>query len=90
MVQLLLHMALPFKQRVHLVAGHRFAKLGIDLFKLFQQMDGLLYRFFHDLAHSSRIVDQRSLLQIADHIAWRDNGLAVKLLVHGRQYAQER
>ena len=41
MVQLLLHFALPLKQRVHFVVRHRFAKFGVDRFKLFQQIDSL-------------------------------------------------
>jgi len=90
MVQLLLHLALPLEQRVHFVVRHLFAKLGVDLFKLFQQIDSLLYGFFHNFAYRSRIVYQRFLLQIADRIARRENGLAVKLLVHARQNAQQR
>jgi len=55
-VRLLLHLALLFEQRVHCVVGHRFAELGVDRFKLFQQIDDLLYGFFDNLAHRSRIV----------------------------------
>src|SRR5207302_10744448 len=65
-------------------------KLGVDLFKLFQQIDSLLYGLFHNFAHRSRIVYQRFLLQTADRIARRENGLAVELLVHARQDAQQR
>ena len=57
MVELLLHLALPLEQRVHLVVGHLFGKLGVDLFELFQQVDRLLYGFFDDFAHGARIVD---------------------------------
>ena len=66
MIELLLHLALPFEQLVHLVVGHLLGKLGVDLFKLFQQIDGLLHGFFDDFAHGARVVDQRLLFEIAD------------------------
>ena len=90
MVQLLLHLALPLEQRVHFVVRHLFTKLGVDLFKLFQQIDSLLYGLFHNFAYRSRIVYQRFLLQIADRIARRENGLAVELLVRAGNDPQQR
>ena len=66
MVELLLHLSLALEQIVHVVVGHLFSKLRIDLFKLFQQTDRLLHGFFNNLAHRARVVDQRFLLQISD------------------------
>ena len=78
MIQLLLHLALALEQLVHVVVGHLFGELGVDLFELFQQIDGLLDRFFDDFAHGARIVDQRFLLQITDGVARREHRLAVE------------
>ena len=88
MIQLLLHLALPLEQLVHLVVGHLFGELGVDLFKLFQQIDGLLHGLFDNFAHRARIIDQRFLLQIADRVARREHSLAVDLFVHARHDAQ--
>ena len=65
MIELLLHLALAFEQLVHVVVGHFLGELGVDLFKFFEQVDGLLHRFFDHLAHRARVVDQRLLLQIS-------------------------
>ena len=81
MIELLLHFALPLEQLVHLFVGHLFAKLGVDLFKLFQQIDSFLHGFFDDFAHGARIVDQRFLFEITDGVARRDDRLAVDLFV---------
>ena len=66
MVELFLHFALALEQLVHFVVGHLFAKLGVDLFKLFQQIDSFLHGFFDDFAHGARVVDQRFLFEITD------------------------
>ena len=80
MIQLLLHLALPLEQLVHVVVGHFFAELRVDLFELFQQIDGFLDSFFDNFAHRARIIDQRFLFQITDRVARRDHGLAVRSL----------
>ena len=58
MIELLLHFALALEQLIHFVVGHLFGKLGVDLFKLFQQIDSFLHGLFDDFAHGSRVVDQ--------------------------------
>ena len=63
MVEFLLHFALPLEQFVHLVVGHLFAELGVDLFELFQQIDSFLHGFFDHFAHRARVIDQRFLFQ---------------------------
>ena len=90
MIELLLNLALALEQLIHVVVGHLFGELGVDLFKLFQQIDRLLHGFFDHFAHGARVVDQRFLLQIADGITRRENRLAVDLLVHARHDAQQR
>jgi hypothetical protein len=90
MIEFLLHFALALEQLVHLVVGHLFAKLRVDLFKLFQQIDGFLHGLFDDFAHGARVVDQRFLFEIADGVAGRDHRLAVDLFVDAREDAQQR
>ncbi len=90
MVELLLHFALAFEELVHFIVGHFFRELAVDLFKLFEQLDGILHGFLDHFAHGARIVDQRFLLQVADGITRRENRLAVDLLVHARHDAQQR
>ena len=85
MIELLLHFALALEQLVHFVVGHLFGKLGVDLFKLFQQIDSFLHGLFDDFAHGSRVVDQRFLFEITDGVARRENRLAVELLVDAGQ-----
>src|SRR6266850_6418493 len=90
MIEFLLHLALPRQKFVHVRIGHFFSKLRVDLVKLFQQVDSFLDRFFHYLTHGARVVDQRFLFQITNGKAWRDNGLAIDLLVNAGEYAQQR
>ena len=81
MVEFFLHFALPFEQRRHLVVRHLFAELRVDLFKLFQQIDGFLHGFFDNFAHGARVVDQRFLFEITDGEARRDDGFAVEVFI---------
>ena len=82
MIEFLLNFALALEELVHIFVGHFLSKFGVDLFKFLQKIDGLLYRFLHDLADCTGVVEQWLLLEIADGIAGRQNGLAVDLLVH--------
>ena len=49
MIELFLHLALPFDKSVHRVVIHRLGKFGVDLLELFEQIDRRLDGFLDDL-----------------------------------------
>lgn len=53
------------------------------------QVDDLLHAFFYDLFDGFCFVQLGLLLQVADGIAWFQNCLAVKFLVHTRHDFQQ-
>ena len=79
----------PFEERVHFIIRHLLAKLRVDLFELFQQIDRFLDRLFHHFAHGTRIVNQRFLFEVADRVTGRDHRFAIEVLVDAREYPQQ-
>ena len=90
MIETFLHVSLSLQQRVHLLVRHLFAKLRIDLLELFQQIDSFLDCLFDDFTHCSRIINQRFLFEIANGKTWRDDCLAIDVLIDAGEYAQQR
>ena len=84
-IELFLHLALPFDELVHRVVVHRLGKFGVDLFEFLEQIDGRLHAFLDDLLDGLRLVELRLLFEIADRVALRKNDLAVKILVGARR-----
>ena len=76
MVELLLHLALPRDQLVHLVVGHGIGEALVDLVVLVQEVDGLLHALFHDLAHGLFRIELRLLLEEPDGVARGEHRLA--------------
>src|ERR1051325_985254 len=88
-VQLFLHLALSREQLIHGVVRHFLAELRVDLVKLFEQADGSGDGFFDNFTNGARVVEQGLLLEIADGVAGRDDGLAVDLFIDASEYAEQ-
>src|SRR3990172_961273 len=81
MVDLLLHLALPFHEPGHLVVRQGLAEPGGDSIILVHEVYDLLYALLDDLAPGPGVVELRLLLQKPDRIAGRKNCLARELPV---------
>src|SRR5581483_9233098 len=87
-VQLVLHLRLAIHQLVHVGVG--IAEGVVDLVEFLEQIDDGLHAFFDDLAHGLRQIELGLLLEHADGVAGREDGLADEVLVLPGEDAQQR
>ena len=88
-VQLLLHLALPCQELVHLVVGHLLAE-GFVYLVIFLKEDNCLGNpFLNHFLHCLLRIQLRLLLKVSDGVAGSNHSLAVELLVHPCQDLEE-
>ena len=63
--------------------------MRVNILKLAQSLHNLLHAFFDNGAHGLGVIEYRLLFQIANGIAWRQNGFAVKGFFHPSHNAQQ-
>ena len=79
---------MPIHELVHV--GVRIGEGVVDLVELFEQVDDRLHALLDDLLHRLRFIELRLLLEEADGVAGREDGLAEEVAVDAGQDAQQR
>src|SRR5262249_2946317 len=89
-IEFLLHLALTVEKLVHLIVGHGLREFRIDFIVFPKQIYDRLHALFDDFTHRLFRIELRLLLEKSDRVARGNGRLALKILIDGRENAEQR